>query len=93
MAYWGEYTWCFGLGWVLGAAIYQGIFYRDMFWENMKSNLCLGALCVVAGVPLHIIGVKKLDRLAFDYNSQHPSKKPSISIGAQQYGFGLAINF
>ena len=53
------------------------------------------ALFVAAGIPLHIVGVKKINAAIDDYNSMHgfTQQSPELSFGAQQYGIGLALRF
>ena len=50
---------------------------------------------VAIGLPLHIVGLNKINSAIADYNSKHgfAQRAPELSIGAQQYGFGLALNF
>ena len=50
---------------------------------------------VLIGLPLHLIGVNKIKKAISDYNSKngYASHPAVISVGSQQYGFGLALNF
>lgn len=56
-------------------------------------GICAGL--VVIGLPMHIIGVNKINNAIADYNSKHgyAHNTPELSIGAQQYGMGIALRF
>lgn len=88
-----EYAMGFSLGYVLGDSLYYGIFKPQEFGQQMLVSLAVFGVMAVISTPFYVVGVKKLNGLAKDYNSQHSAKTPTISIGAQQYGFGVAINF
>lgn len=48
-----------------------------------------GVSCLIASIPLRSVGKRKMESIAEDYNSQ----RPYFSVGATNYGFGLALNF
>jgi len=67
-------------GWaVLGACGYVAVF--------------CGALCIDAGIPLAIIGKKRLQWVADDYNSSkmRSSETPYVSISSGRNGLGLRL--
>jgi len=66
-----------------GSGVGSGAFY----------GVC--GVLVAIGLPLHIVGLNKINSAIADYNSKHgfAQRAPELSIGAQQYGFGLALNF
>lgn len=92
----GEWLWAIGaggfLGYILGWAI-AGV--PASMETSVIAVSCASVSLVAVGVPLDIVGRKKLDRLGDEYNRQHGLQKPSayLSIGAQQYGVGLALRF
>lgn len=58
------------------------------------ANAVLGAVAVGAGIPLWIIGQKKLDKYIDDYSSRYaPGPRAQLSAGATGSGFGVALNF
>ena len=54
------------------------------------SVLAVGATCLSVGIPLKIIGTKRLDWVATEYNHDVAA---NIRVGLTQNGAGLAINF
>lgn len=49
-----------------------------------------GVICAAIGIPKLIIGNSQLNNIAKDYNN---GQTVSLSLGYQQYGIGLALNF
>lgn len=56
-----------------------------------------GAGCIGAGIPLWIKSNRNLGAIADEYNLQHPADdfgyRPSLTLGATENGFGLALRF
>lgn len=71
------------VGSLIGGGVGNGVVY----------GVC-GAFCLI-GLPLHIAGVNKINSAIADYNSKHgfANLYPELSIGVQQHGIGLALNF
>ena len=55
------------------------------------SLLAAGNICLSAGIPLQIIGKKRLDWIATEYN--HSNYSANIRFGAGQYGTGVVLSF
>ncbi len=65
---------------------------------NIKNGAAVYGVCAglfLIGLPLHIVGVNKINKAIADYNTKHgfAHNTPEISIGAQNYGIGLALRF
>lgn len=92
----GEWLWAIGAGAFLGYILGWGIAGAPASMESSVIAVSCASISLIAvGVPLDIVGRKKLDRLGDEYNRQHGLGQPSVSltIGAQQYGVGLALRF
>ena len=55
------------------------------------AALSLGSAALTAGIPLKIIGKKRLDWVAEEAN--RVSGNVSLNVGATPHGFGIALNF
>ena len=53
--------------------------------------LAAGDICLSVGIPLQIIGKKRLDWIATEYN--HSNYSANIRFGAGQYGTGVVLSF
>ena len=53
--------------------------------------LAAGATCLAVGIPLKVIGTKRLNWIAEDYNNSVVSA--NLSMGFTQNGAGLVLNF
>lgn len=51
-----------------------------------------GVACLSAGIPLNVIGRKRLEWIANEYNHQAVSSA-SLRVGLTNYGAGLVLNF
>ncbi len=65
---------------------------------NIQSGAAVYGVCaglVAIGLPLHIVGVNKINKAIADYNSKHGFARntPEFSVGVQNYGVGLALKF
>ena len=81
----------FAGGWLTSSLI-----WGDKRDKSRDAYVYIGCGVVfLAGLPLHIVGVKKINKAIADYNTRHgfAAKAPEISLGAQQYGVGLALKF
>jgi len=56
------------------------------------ANAVLGAAAIAAGIPMWILGQKKLDKFIDDYSRRY-APGPRVSVGATDSGLGLALNF
>lgn len=79
----------FAGGYLIGTLIRGG---------NVKSGWPVYATCAgiaVLGIPLHFIGVNKINKAINDYNTTHgyAQASPEVSFGVQNYGIGLALKF
>lgn len=50
-----------------------------------------GVLLELAGLPCVFVGMGKMKKVAKKYNSGQV--QPTLTMGAQQYGYGIAFNF
>ena len=66
----------------LGGAFYGGM----LSWVFIGG----GVVCTALGVPKIFIANGKMKRMATDHNNQF---RASLSFGAQQYGYGIALRF
>ena len=53
--------------------------------------LSAGVVCLSAGIPLNVIGKKRLDWIATEYN--HNNYSANIRFGAGRYGTGVVLSF
>ena len=53
--------------------------------------LAAGDICLSVGIPLQIIGKKRLNWIATEYN--HSNYSANIRFGAGQYGTGVVLSF
>ena len=65
---------------------------NGMSQEVEIANAVLGAAAIAAGIPMWIIGQKKLDKFIDDYSRRY-APGPRVSVGATDSGLGLALNF
>lgn len=75
-----------------------GYLVASLITGNTKGGGVVYGICacmVVAGIPLHFVGVNRINKAIADYNSKHGFAHftPELSIGAQQHGVGIALNF
>lgn len=56
------------------------------------ANAVLAAAAIAAGIPMWIIGQKRLDKFIDDYSRRY-APGPRVSVGATDSGLGLALNF
>ena len=66
--------------------------------KNSKADGAVYGVCaglVLVGLPLHIVGLNKINNAIADYNTRHgyAQNTPELTIGAQQYGMGIALKF
>ena len=66
--------------------------------RNIKSGAAVYGVyagLVAIGLPFHIVGVNKINKAIADYNSKHgfAHNSPEFSVGLQNYGVGLALEF
>lgn len=54
--------------------------------------LSAGEICLTVGIPLKVIGVKRLDWVAGEYNKT-TQPVASLRFGAGQYGTGMVLSF
>ena len=81
----------FAAGWLTSSLI-----WGDKRDKSKDAYVYIGCGVVfLAGLPLHVVGVNKINKAIADYNTRHgfAAKAPEISLGAQQYGIGLALKF
>lgn len=81
-----------------GAGGAAGYFAASLATGNTEGGGAIYGICaglIVIGLPLHIVGVNKINNAIADYNSKHgfAHSTPEVSIGAQQYGMGIALKF
>ena len=55
------------------------------------AALSLGSAALTAGIPLKVIGKKRLDWVAEEAN--RVSGNVTLNVGATPNGFGIALNF
>ena len=89
----GEYMWACGLGWMLGAALSYAIWQNKSIESFLIASACICGPVIVAGIPLDVVGSKRLNSLADEYNKQHSDRHASLTFGAQRYGVGIALRF
>jgi len=86
-------------GVVLGIGTSEG---SDAVSGTGAAVFSLGMLAFVAGdamlsagIPLRVIGNRRLEWLTNDYNSRSQSaqRTPTVTFGAQKHGMGIALNF
>ena len=65
---------------------------NGMSQEVEIANAVLGAAAIAAGIPMWILGQKKLDKFIDDYSRRY-APGPRVSVGATDSGLGLALNF
>jgi len=53
----------------------------------------IGGVCIDAGIPLWVIGKKRLKWIAEDYNAKNVSYVPSVKVGTAAHGYGLTVTF
>ena len=87
-----------GAGFALGYFLGNLIFPRaDRNPDSNAAAYVYGAcgLVVVAGIPLHIVGVKKIKRAIDDYNARngYASRASELNFGVQGCGVGLSYRF
>ena len=81
-----------------GAGGAAGYFAASLATGNTEGGGAIYGICaglIVIGLPLHIVGVNTINNAIADYNSKHgfAHSTPEVSIGAQQYGMGIALKF
>lgn len=86
-----------GQGLILGGALAVSvgcplIEKSGMGQEIEIGNAVLAAAAIAAGIPMWIIGQKKLDKFIDDYSRRY-APGPRVSVGATDSGLGLALNF
>ena len=65
---------------------------------NKKADapvyITCGAIFLV-GLPLHFVGLNRINKAIADYNTRHgfTAKSPQLSMGVQQNGLGLSLQF
>ncbi|MCQ2146952.1 MAG: hypothetical protein MJZ16_05480 [Bacteroidales bacterium] len=65
-------------------------------WIGFGGGLLLmtaGLTAVEVSIPLTVIGKKRLDWVAEDYNYAAHGSSAKLDLGAQEHGFGLALKF
>ena len=81
----------FAAGWLTSSLI-----LGDKRDKSKDAYVYIGCGVVfLAGLPLHIVGVNKINKAIADYNTRHgfTAKSPQLSMGVQQNGLGLSLQF
>lgn len=81
-----------GFGILVGAVGLAGL-DGDIYTCGIAMD-ALGAMMLDAGIPLLIIGKKRLNWCADDYNrSKNGYPAVTLNVGAQRYGTGISLRF
>ncbi|MBR5075904.1 MAG: hypothetical protein IKX28_02690 [Bacteroidales bacterium] len=94
----GDWMIGFGAGFALGHFLGDMIFPKANKNANSNANAYVYGACglvVAVGIPLHIVGVKKIKRAIDDYNTRNgnANRASELNFGIQGSGIALSYHF